>query len=397
MRVAVIGSGIVGMTIARELLNRKETIEVTLFDSYSIPGKGTSRRNSGVMHAGLYYEPNSLKARVCRKGRSLLNSYIEEKRLNILKCGKLLVPQNTNDIYNMEVIYANSQQNGCETQLVDYKRAKLIQPGIVEKEVYLWSPNTYVFSPGQILETLKKELEENNCKFEVERVVDVDVNSGSLYKQDGTKNEYDFLYNTAGPEALEVFKRVSDKYENLLLLPFLGEYGKLLKGPKVKTNLYPVPDPKLPFLGIHVTPQCQDLEPIIGPNAIPYFKQYIDEYSKDDLTNLLQRGGQLASMFLNNRDNFRKHAWSEVTLAKNRKFKKNAKKYFSDSVAKNIETTMSKSNYGIRPQLVDISTGKLINDFKLEIIGKSAHVVNAVSPAFTSSMELARYIIEMTL
>lgn len=396
MKIAIVGAGIVGLTIARTILNDRRKIDIELYDAYSIPSKGTSSRNSGVMHAGLYYEPNSLKAKLCYEGRILMNEYIKDNNLSIKKCGKILVPQNKKDIYNLELIYQNSQKNDCKTELIDFKSASGIQPYIAEREIYLWSPRTFVFNPEEILNTLKRELEERGCEFKLERVIHIDADCGKL-KLEGRSKSFDFIYNTAGPEALMLFKGVSNKYDRLELLPFLGEYGVLRKGPEVRTNLYPVPDPKLPFLGVHVTPRCKSMDPIVGPNAVPYFKSYVDEYRKEDMISLPKRASQLTRMIISNKDNFREHALKEITLRTNRKFCKEASKFFSESVGESMTTQMERNIYGIRPQLVDIDSNKLINDFKLEVIGKSAHIVNAVSPAFTSSIALAKYIVSKTL
>ena len=124
----------------------------------------------------------------------------------------------------------------------------------------------------------------------------------------------------AGPGALILFKKISDLLEDINLIPFIGEYARLKVGPDIKTNIYPVPDPNLPFLGVHVTPRADEDEPIIGPNALPFQRSYLDEYIASDITDLASRLALLSAMFMGNKENFRDHAVSEFALNKEKSF-----------------------------------------------------------------------------
>ena len=398
MKIAIVGAGIVGLSLARQILNSLQTSDVTLIDRFSIPSNGTSIRNSGVLHAGLYYEPNSLKSSLCSRGRVLLTEYISKNNLPINKCGKLLVPHSHQDQINLSAIKSRSDQNGCQARFVDYYEAIRIQPNICKRESYLWSPNTHVFSPSSILESIVSELS-SDPRFTplTARVDHLYPDRPSLYIDNIGCLEYDYVFNVAGPEALRLFASTSNSLDHLCLVPFIGEYGVLKRGPEVKTNLYPVPNPDLPFLGVHVTPRTGSLLPILGPNALPFYKSYIEHYLSSDFIQLLPRSLTLAAMYLDNSSKFRKHVHDEIALSKCNKFLSNTVRFFADSIHKDIHVSMCPDVYGIRPQLIDRRTLATVNDFICLQNTHSCHVVNAVSPAFTSAFALAEHLLEKLL
>ena len=321
MRVAVIGSGVVGLALARQLLLVDKNTQVDLYDSFSIPSKGTSIRNSGVLHAGLYYQPGSLKSRLCFEGRNALEAYIDKNSLPLLKCGKLLVPHSTEDIKRLKVIKDKADKNGCETYLVDYDFALKIQPNICKRSIYLWSPKTGVFSPSDILNSLVSDLiASGRVVFNNETVYSLDPTTMRIDSPSNSLDRYDFIFNVSGPGALKIYRKLSNSLDHLRLIPFIGEYARLKLGPQIMTNIYPVPDPDLPFLGVHVTPRANGTLPIIGPNAQPFSRSYLDEYLPSDLTELPSRLSLLTAMFSGNRANFRSHAISEFSLSKHAKF-----------------------------------------------------------------------------
>ena len=395
MRIAIIGAGIIGLSLARQILKSHQNINVTVIDRFSIPSQGTSIRNSGVLHAGLYYEPDSLKARLCSRGRILLNEYISNNDLPINKCGKLLVPHSNQDLTNLSAIKLRADQNGCQTTFIDYNKAVQIQPHICRRESYLWSPNTFVFSPHSVLYSIASELSSDSRFTALTARVDrLSSESPSLYVDNIGFLQYDYVFNVAGPEALRLFKSTSSSLDHLRLVPFIGEYGVLKRGPEITTNLYPVPNPDLPFLGVHVTPRTGSLIPILGPNALPFHKSYINNYLSSDYVELIPRALTLSAMYLDNSSNFRQHVHDEFSLSKLNKFRTNTLRFFGELIHKNIQVSMCPDVYGIRPQLIDRMTLATVNDFICVQNSHSCHVVNAVSPAFTSAFAFAEHLVE---
>ena len=138
MKFVIIGSGIIGLSIAKALIEKKihKPINILILDKHAIPSKGTSVHNSGVLHAGLYYKPGSLKAKLSIDGGIKLKEWCKKNNLPILECGKLLIPFNENDYVNLEKIEKNALNNGCNVEMIDHDRASNIQPSLIKKDKY---------------------------------------------------------------------------------------------------------------------------------------------------------------------------------------------------------------------------------------------------------------------
>jgi L-2-hydroxyglutarate oxidase LhgO len=395
MKFIIIGSGIVGLSIAHSLIKRKIVAPSNLLivDKYSLPSNGTSTHNSGVLHAGLYYQPNSLKANLSIEGGIKLKNWCADNNLSILNCGKILVPFSTKDLQKIDEIYNNAIKNGCEVKIINYEDAKKLQPGIIKKEKYLWSPKTAVFSPKQIIGRLYKLLKMEGVEFTKKNIIGDNVSNKTLISSDNTVLKYSRYINCAGPGALEITNTISSKFKHLTILPFLGEYGVQISGLEIKTNLYPVPDPELPFLGIHLTPRINN-STLIGPNAIPVFRRDIQGFELKELKEFPSIILNNFVLFALNKQNYREHSLSELTFNVRNKFFKKSIRYFSEDVTNDFQIKMDKSTYGIRPQLIEKKSLNFVNDFLYEKINENIHIVNAVSPAFTSCFALAEFIVD---
>ncbi len=393
MKFVIIGAGIVGLSIAETLIKKKiiSPDNLIILDKYSVPSDGTSTHNSGVLHAGLYYKPGSLKANLSIDGGNKLKDWCFENDLPILKCGKLLVPFDQKDLIRLDEIFDNATENGCEVKKVDYSEAVKIQPGLTKQEKYLWSPNTAVFSPQLIMKRLFQLLKEKGVQFLKKGVILDDESNKRFLLDDKTYCYYSRYINCAGPGSLEIAKSISNKFDNLSILPFLGEYGVQTSGLKIETNLYPVPNPELPFLGTHLTPRINN-STLIGPNAIPVFRKDIQGFDLNEIKNFSSIIVNNLVLFASNLQNYREHAFSEFTINVRQKFHKNSIKYLEEQARKDFEIKMEKTTYGIRPQLIEKDSFKFVNDFLYERINNNLHIVNAVSPAFTSCFALAEYV-----
>ena len=394
MKFVIIGAGIVGLSIAETLIKKKIITpdNLIILDKYSIPSDGTSTHNSGVLHAGLYYKPGSLKANLSINGGNKLKDWCFENDLPILKCGKLLVPFDQKDLIRLDEIFDNATENGCEVKKIDYSEAVKIQPGLTKQEKYLWSPNTAVFSPQLIMKRLFQLLKEKGVQFLKKGVILDDESNKRFLLDDKTYCYYSKYINCAGPGSLEIAKSISNKFDNLSILPFLGEYGVQTSGLKIETNLYPVPNPELPFLGTHLTPRINN-STLIGPNAIPVFRKDIQGFDLKELKNFSSIIVNNLVLFASNLQNYREHAFSEFTINVRQKFHKNSIKYLEEQARKDFKIKMEKTTYGIRPQLIEKDSFKFVNDFLYERINNNLHIVNAVSPAFTSCFALAEYVV----
>ena len=395
MKFVIIGAGIVGLSIAETLIKKNllSPDNLVVLDKYAIPSDGTSTHNSGVLHAGLYYPPNSLKAKLSISGGYKLKEWCNENNLPILNCGKLLVPFNAKDLIRLDKIFDNAIQNGCEVKQIDYSEAVKIQPGLTKQEKYLWSPKTAVFQPKLIIYKLFRKLREKGVEFIQKGVILDDESKKRLLLDDNNYLNYSKYINCAGPGSLEITKSISNKFDNLSILPFLGEYGVQKSGLNIKTNLYPVPNPELPFLGIHLTPRIND-STLIGPNAVPVFRKDIQGFDFKEIKDFPSIIVNNLVLFASNLQNYREHAFSEFTVNVRKKFYKNSVKYLSDDSIQDFSIEMDKTTYGIRPQLIERDSFKFINDFLYEKINDNIHIVNAVSPAFTSCFALAEYIVD---
>ncbi len=389
----IIGSGCVGLSIAYKLLEKYKSAEdIIIIDKYNTPTKGTSLRNSGVLHAGLYYPKGSEKSKLCIQGGESLSKLCHDNNLPIFNCGKLLVPFNKKDEENLENLFLNAKNCGRTVEIISHKEASNIQPNIRNVNKYLWSPKTSVFEPERVLKFFYRRLVDAGAKFLVDSVDEIDFEKLCIKTKNNNIIKYTFLFNCAGPGALDLAKKKNELYKNLSVLPILGQYGIIPKKNYLKTNIYPVPDPNLPFLGIHITP-LTDGNILVGPNAIPVFNKDVQGKEASDLFSIFPNLIHHSKLFLSNSQNYRMHALNELTFFVLDKFKKETSK-FLDLPDKSINKMfMSKKNYGIRPQLYDKKKNKLVDDFMYDIEENSINIVNAVSPAFTSCLAFSAKIV----
>ncbi len=383
----IVGAGITGLTIARELLARGID-DIVIIDKEHAPGVHASGRNSGVLHAGIYYAPGTYKAKFCVEGNRLIKEYCSEHGLVINPTGKVIITDDTrqDSLYELK---QRADKSGAVSEIIDTKDLLELEPYAAPREKALYSPNTAVFDPKQILDSIKSELEASGkVKF---------VFAGLYKTLKGSKTavtslgeiKFEKFINAAGSFADKVARSfgVGSKYR---VLPFKGTYKKLAKVRNylVRGNIYPVPDLRSPFLGVHLT-RGYDGDVYLGPTAIPALGR--EEYGLfDDLSleSLSILGRDLLLLFTN--DAFRAAAGIET--------KKYFKKYMFDEARKlvpelTIEDIEDSPKVGIRPQLVDWKKKKLVMDFVVIKDGDSIHILNAISPAFTCSMAFAKHIV----
>ncbi|MEE9239392.1 MAG: L-2-hydroxyglutarate oxidase [Thermodesulfobacteriota bacterium] len=384
----IIGAGITGLTIARELI--EEGVEdIVIIEKENSLGAHASGRNSGVLHAGIYYSPGTYKARFCVEGNRLMKEYCREKGLTLKETGKVIVT----DEIRQDVLFElkkRADQSGAESIIIDQKQLREIEPYAAPSEKALYSPNTAVINPMEILVSIKEELESTRkvrfmfgTSFSGLRDSSIAItNQGSI--------RFKKFINAAGSFADKVAHSfgVGSQYK---VLPFKGTYKRLVKKRSylVRGNIYPVPDLGNPFLGVHFT-RGIDGNVYIGPTAIPAFGReeygFLNDLSIESLSIL---GRDILLFFTN--DGFRAAAVSETKKYLRKYLLSEAKKLLPEVKMDDIQDT---PKVGIRPQLVDWESKKLVMDFIVLKDGDSLHILNAISPAFTCSMAFAKHVVK---
>jgi len=383
----IIGGGVVGICVSREIKRRRPEAKVMLLEKERECGLHASGRNSGVIHAGFYYTADSLKARFTRDGNRLLHQFCEAKKLPVNRCGKLVVARNAAELPQLDELLRRGRANGVELQAITAAEARQIEPRVKTHERALFSPTTSTADPVAVLQAMRADAVAEGIR----------ILQGTAYRgrqgQTIRTTQEDFqagyVINCAGLYADRVARDFgfSEEYR---ILPFKGIYLYSEEPPgALRTNIYPVPDLRNPFLGVHFTVAVNGRTKI-GPTAIPAFwrEQYqgLENFRLGEFAEILWR--DLGLLCFSGFD-FKRIA-AEETL-----------KYFRSrlvSLAGELLDGVRTTDYrhwgkpGIRAQLLHLKTRKLEMDFVLQGDRNSLHVLNAVSPAWTCSLPFAKYV-----
>ncbi len=386
--IVICGAGIVGLSIARELL-KKGAEDIVILEKERSLGVHASGRNSGVLHAGIYYTADSLKAKFCLKGNLLMKEYCKERGIPVLETGKVIVTKKEEELETLYELYRRAKANGTEVKLVDSEELKEVEPYAKTVEKALYSPLTAVVDSKTVLKTLASELESNG-KVKIIRDVKVKNLKGSNVLKT-TKGDFNFTFfiNSAGAHA-DKLAHLFDVGKKFTIVPFKGTYKKLKreKSYLVRGNIYPVPDIRNPFLGVHFT-KSYNGEVYIGPTAIPAFGRenygIIKGLDREALSILFKN---IILLFTNPK--FRRVALTEP--------KKYIPRFFFKDIEPMVEgiskeDIIPSDKVGIRPQLVDWERKELVMDFLVLKDSNSVHILNAISPAFTSAFAFAEYVV----
>lgn len=385
----VIGGGVIGMSIARQLKNIVKGAKVAVIEKESQLASHASGRNSGVLHAGFYYSPDSLKAKLTREGNQLLRQYCLSKGLGIIECGKVVVMQDANQLHALEKLYSQGKQNGVELELIDEKRLEELEPLARTNQIALWSPNTAVADPKQVAQALERDLISLGVSILTNSPVEK-VEVGMLLTKSGQQIRFKHVVNASGLYSDRIAKKMGfgTKYT---MLPFIGlyHYAPALKG-TLKRHIYPVPDARNPFLGVHFTRTAFD-ELKVGPTAIPVLSR--EQYAAIEGLNL----GEFAEILANYPRFFFSKNHDVLSLMRTELPKLSRRHLLSKAHELSDRIDVSKftkpGKPGIRAQLFDKSIAKLEMDFVIEGDSNSTHVLNAVSPGWTTCLSFAEYVV----
>jgi L-2-hydroxyglutarate oxidase LhgO len=387
----IIGAGIVGLAIARELNNRYPDKSIAVLEKEEEVARHSSGRNSGVLHAGFYYTADSLKAKFTRNGNRLLTKYCDDNNLKINKCHKVVVASDESELEGIYELERRGKVNGVNVRIIDEKELAEIDPNAKTYQKALYSPDTSTIDPVEVTKHIYKELEAKGVKFYFDEGYREKVDESSVRTTQDNIFSAPKIINCAGLYADKIAKDYNYS-KDYVIIPFKGIYLKYTKNDKpIKTNIYPVPNLKNPFLGVHYTVTVDNVIKI-GPTAIPAFwRENYEGLDNFDLSELISILGYETKLFITNAFNFRALAFEEVH--------KYNKKYFVGLATKmvnhiDVDGFNEWSRPGIRAQLLNTKTLELLQDFVVEGDSKSIHVLNAVSPAFTSSFPFAEWVVD---
>ena len=382
----IIGAGVIGMTIAYELYNRNPKKSILIIEKERDVAKHSSGRNSGVLHAGFYYHADSLKAKFTVEGNKLMQDFCRQNNIYVNSCQKIVVAKNASELPGLNELYKRGKVNGVSVSLINKKEVHDIDPNVVTYQQALLSPTTACVDPKQVCFKLKEILQQKGVKFNFEHEL-VAVRDNTVICKQGVYI-FNFLINAAGLYADKIAQQMG-LAQDYMMLPFKGIYLKYL-GDKddVKTNIYPVPNLKNPFLGVHFTKTVQgDVK--IGPTAIPAFwRENYKGFDNVNISELAQILYYQTKLFFLDSFNFRSLAVSEM-----KKYRKQIFINESKCLVNKIDDNFIVMPAGIRAQLLNKKTNKLEMDFILEKTPHSLHVLNAVSPAFTCSFSFAKHLV----
>ena len=349
-----------------------------------------SGRNSGVIHAGFYYSSESLKSKFCRLGNLELKKFCHDEDLPIKEIGKVVVAKNAGDVKLLEDLAERAQANGVEIELLDEEELATYEPMAKTHEKFLWSPTTAIASPHDVAQALKRRFLAGGGQILCgERLVEF---RGDLaIFATGTSVSFNVCVNSAGAGALSIANKCGVGNE-FGLLPVLGGYisTSAAKIP-LKRMVYAAPHPLSPFLGIHFTPTLNGMVKI-GPTAIPVLGK--EQYSiSDGFTS--REAVQTLRALGNYVFGDPAHAIKALT---NQASQGNLKRMVHAASKLVPMTPNSKAWYrgkaGIRSQLIDFNKKVFVQDFIVRESPGVIHILNAVSPGWTSALPFGRYIVE---
>lgn len=386
--VLILGAGVVGLSIGIALLELNPNKKVIIAEKEDSLAKHASGRNSGVLHAGFYYSPASLKAKFCRDGNKELRILAKKYNIPVREVGKVVVVRNDDENTRLETLYERGIKNGVDLELLDASKLNKYEPLAITHERFIWSPTTAVSDPKAIVDAMRQEFEclggtiHYNTKLSLK-----EINSEIR----DTQNKYDaeHIVNAAGAQADRI-SRVVNVGAEYAMLPFMGVYRATEeKNLPLQRLVYPVPHPINPFLGVHFT-LTVDHKVKIGPTAIPITgrEQYsaVSGWSGSDIVQALKGMTSLINGEAHDFGAILKTEWPKI-------IERLLVKASLDLVpTAGTVQHWHKKPPGIRAQLVHLPTGNLEQDFVVQNKFNSTHVLNAVSPGWTSALPFGLWI-----
>ena len=387
----VIGGGIVGLSTAMQLQSFYKKKKILLLEKEKKLASHQTGHNSGVIHAGVYYEPGSLKAKFCKAGLEETVKFCSKHQIPYEQCGKLIVATNEKEVARMQNLFERCKKNGLNPVILDKKQLLALEPNITGLAA-IKVTETGIVDYVSMANKMAKEFLSNGGEIKFNsKIIELkeEKDHVQIQTKNGNKFKAKFLIACAGLQSDRLAKLMGLKID-FQIIPFRGDYYQLNKRHNtiVKHLIYPIPDPAYPFLGVHLTKMI-DGSVTVGPNAVLNFSR--EGYGKinfslRDLTQMFSFSGFWKLILKSWRPGL-----TEIYSSLNKnKYLKVCQKYCPSLKLVDLEPYRS----GVRAQAVS-KNGKLIHDFLVEETKRSLHVCNAPSPAATSSLPIGKYIVEL--
>lgn len=390
---AVIGGGIVGLSVAWQLRQRQPARSIVVLEKETALARHQTGHNSGVIHAGIYYEPGSLKARLCRKGVTETLRFCRDNAVPHEQCGKLIVATDAAEHDRMLALHRRARQNGIEVELLDEAQLKALEPNVAGVGAIL-SPTTGIVDYAAVARAMGQRLEALGGELRLDAEVtalEESPDSVVVRIEGGAPLEAQYLVACGGlmADRLAAMMQLDVDFR---VVPYRGEYYRLPEAMNgiVRHLIYPVPQPGLPFLGVHLT-RMIDGSVTVGPNAVQGFKREGYgrlNFSLRDTADMLTFPGFWRVTAGNLRvglGEFRNSLWKPGYL-------KQVQKYCPSVRLADLGPYPA----GIRAQAV-MRDGTLVDDFLFAQTRRSLHVCNAPSPAATSAIPIAEMVCDRIL
>jgi (S)-2-hydroxyglutarate dehydrogenase len=391
--VAVVGAGILGLTVARELSLRERSARISIFEKEPALAAHQSGRNSGVVHSGIYYTPGSLKARLCQRGSELVREFCTARGIPYRECGKVIVAVDDEELPRLHALHERGLENEvADLTLIGGDDLRRIEPNAAGVAA-LHLPHTAICDYSAVVRSLKDEIESWGHRVHTDSPVTRLESKGQAVALTlgghGGSLTFDRVVACAGLQSDRVIDSggVATRRAQIRIVPFRGDYYLLRpeRSGLVRGLIYPLPDPRYPFLGIHLTPRT-DGSVLVGPNALLALAREGYERSSVDWRDIW------ATLSWPGFWRMASHHWRTgvdelgYSLSR-RRFIERARRY----VPALSPADVVKGPSGMRAQAVD-RQGALVDDFRIERQGRVTTVINAPSPGATSSFAIAREI-----
>ncbi len=389
--IVVIGGGIVGLSTAMQLSRRFPGIAIAVLEKEPVLASHQTGRNSGVIHAGVYYEPGSMKAQFCRQGSAATMRFCQEYDIPFEQRGKLLVAAGADELPRMEKLYERALANGLEVRRVCQEELTEREPHVTGRGA-LFVPQSAIVDYGKITRRMGTILTDADgtimTNAEVRGICE-QHNGVEIVLNDGILLRARHVVACAGVNA-DRLARLCGLAADLAIIPFRGEYFRLgaNRSRIVEHLIYPIPDPSLPFLGVHLTPMIGGFV-TVGPNAVLAFSRngyHFGDVNSTDLWEMARFRG-FRRMIINN---MRSGLTEIANSLSRRRYLALCQRYCPELNLSDLHPHPA----GIRAQAVS-REGRLLHDFLIERTARTIHVLNAPSPAATSALPIGRYIADI--